>query len=350
MLMIFSARITLTRLADLCGRLATALEAGIDMRAVWARESERAAGAARRRYAIVAEGVARGESLYDALAPTGSYFPELFRELAQVGEKTGHRAEVFGQLADHYRQQLSLRRTFLLAIAWPLIQLGLAIVIIGFLIWVMGIIRDMTGNKELDPLGFGLVGNKGLMIYLGFLAAVGMVLFVAIETLRRGWVWSRPIQRGVMRVPVLGQALLTMALARLAWTMHLTMKTGMDVRQAINLSVRSTRNARYLDQIDRIDASLAEGNSLYEAFFHAASFPADFLDALAVGEQSGKLDESMATLAGQYRDRARAAMVTLTMLAGVAVWILIALILVALIFRLFFVGWYGPYKKLLDSM
>ena len=54
-----------------------------------------------------------------------------------------------------------------------------------------------------------------------------------------------------------------------------------------------------------------------------------------MGEQSGKISESMGVLARQYQDRARTALATLTMLAGWAVWAVIAAILIALIIRVF---------------
>jgi type IV pilus assembly protein PilC len=347
--MIFSPRISLGSLANLCQRLGTALEAGIDVRTVWAREAERATGAARRRCRTIADAVARGESLADATAQTGDFFPPIFRELTHVGEQTGHQAEVFRQLADHYHRQINLRRAFLAAIAWPVIQLALAILIIGGLIWVMGIIREVTGNKELDPLGFGLVGSRGLALYIGFLASVGFVLFVLVRAVRRGLFWAKPVQRLVMAVPKLGDALRTMALSRLAWTMYLTMNAGMEVRRALRISLRSTQNALFLDQLDRIDGSIAEGNSIHESFQQCGVFPAEFLDALAVGEESGKLVESMALLARQYRERAQAAMATLTTLAGVGVWIAIAAGIVGPIFPrpMFYIG---TINDLLKSM
>ena len=49
--------------------------------------------------------------------------------------------------------------------------------------------------------------------------------------------WVRPLQRAVMGVPVLGPALQTLALARIAWSMHLTMNAGMEVRKALRLSL-----------------------------------------------------------------------------------------------------------------
>ena len=60
--------------------------------------------------------------------------------------------------------------------------------------------------------------------------------------------------------------------------MHLTLNTGMPVRRAIALSLRSTQNAFYIRQIPAIDAEIAAGHSLYEAFYRTGAYPASFLD------------------------------------------------------------------------
>jgi len=256
--------------------------------------------------------------------------------MVEVGEQSGRLDAVLTQLAEHYQDQVNLRRNFLAAIAWPVTQLVLSLLVVGLLIWIMGVLRDVTDSKDLDILGFGLVGNRGLAIYVGFLAGAGLVLMLGARAIGRGIVWTRPIQRLALQLPGIGKPLRTIALSRLAWSMHLTMHAGMDVRRALRLSLRSTRNARYTDQIPAIDAEIAAGNSIHEAFCRAGGYPVEFLDTLAVGEQSGKIVESMALLSRQYREQARAALATLTVIAGWAVWLVIAAIIIGLIFRLFF--------------
>jgi type IV pilus assembly protein PilC len=156
----------------------------------------------------------------------------------------------------------------------------------------------------------------------------------------RGLLWTRPLQRFILRIPTIGPALQTVALARLAWVMSQTMNTTMDVQRSLKLSLQSTRNARYIDRIAQIDAQIAAGNSIYEAFCEAGVFPADFLASIHVGEQSGNLVESMAHVSNLYQDQARAALNTLATVGGFAVWVVVAGIIICLIFRLamFYLG------------
>jgi type IV pilus assembly protein PilC len=275
--------------------------------------------------------------LSDALAGTGEFFPRLFREMVAVGEESGHLPEVFRQLSEHYKHQLQLRRIFLRAITWPVVQLGMALAIIGFLIWIMGVIS--AANKAVDVLGFGLVGTSGLIRYLAVLAVVATAFVFIFAAVRKGLLSSPPVQRVVMRIPQLGRALETLALARLAWSMHLTMAAGMELRRALALSLASTQNVRYTSHTDGVLAAIRSGREIHEAFRATGVFPPQFLDAIEVGEQSGRLVESLARLSDGYQEEARSAMQTFTTLAGFAVWAAVALLIIAVIFRLF--GFYA---------
>ena len=332
---LFAPRVGLKPIGDLCRRQSTSLQAGIDARSAWTREAEHSRGVLRRHLSTVSDAVHRGESVSAALAATGDYFPPLLHELVGVGEQSGNLDRIFGQLADHYENQLTMRRNFLVSIAWPLIELGLAALFIGLVIWFTGTLRQITNNPTLDILGLGLAGNSGLAIYAAIWAAVAAIAWLVVRAINRGLVWTGPIQRLVMRLPKIGKPMQTLALSRLAWAMHLTMNTSIPLRRAMALSLQSTRNACYTDQIPVIDAEIAAGHTIHEAFCRAGGYPADFLDNLATGEESGKVVESMGRLARQYMEQARAAIDVLTVIAGVAVYVLVGAVIILMIFRVF---------------
>jgi type II secretory pathway component PulF len=334
--MLFSPRISTRELAGLCHRLATAMEAGIDARTIWSKEVQRAKGYTRSQLAVISRAIDQGESIRDALRETGEFFPVLFREMVAVGEQTGRLDAIFYQLARDCQERLTLRRKFMAVITWPVIELGAAVVLIGFLIWIMGVINSNNQGIKIDPLGFGLLGNSGLAIYATFVIAVVVVLWMLIQAIGRGLAWTRPIQRAVMNVPMLGKAVQTLALARLAWSLNVTLQSGMEIRRALKLSLSSTNNAMFTDKIGCIDREIERGSSIHEAFVEAGCFPVEFLDAMAVGEQSGKLDDSMAVLSRQYQEQAQFALKTLNTVAAFLVWMIIASIIIILIFRLAF--------------
>lgn len=341
----FSPQIGTNQLAGLCRRMGTALEAGIDARTAWGREADRATGYLKSHLLDISDAVNRGRSLSDSLAATGEYFPSIFREMVGVGEKTGHLDDVFLQLAEHYQSQVTMRRSFLVVIAWPMLELVLSIGVIGLAIWL-----PSAMGLKIDLLGFGLTGSRGLGIYVFFLAVVAVSIWLAVRAGRRGVIWIQPVQRLALKLPGVGKPLQTLALSRLAWTLHLTMNTSMDVRQSLALSLRSTQNARYIDKIPTIDAAIMRGNTIYESFRMAGGFSNDFLDTLAVGEQSGRIVESMGVLAKQYQARARMAMTALAVAAGIAVTALIAALIIFMIIRIYCTAYLGPINEALKDM
>jgi len=329
------SRISTRQLEGLCRRLSMSLTAGIDARSALAREAERAAGlGARQRLRALAEAVEQGESFHEALTRTDNYFPEMFHAIVRVGEESGHLGESLGQLADHYEGHLRLRRRFLSAITWPVTELVLAVLVIGALIWFLGVIGQSTGHR-VDVLGFGLVGNAGLAVYLTVVGAIVILLFAAIHAVQRGKAWVKPVQRFALRLPGIGKPLETLALARVAWALNITLNAGMHVRKALKLRLQSARNAHFADQIKPIDDAVGAGESLYGAFLATGAFPADFLDSLRVAEESGRLVESMGRLSKQYQEQAEFALQVLTSIAAYAVWAVIAAIIILFIFQIF---------------
>jgi type II secretory pathway component PulF len=332
---LFSPRIGLKPLARLCRQLSTSLAAGIDVRKVWQRETERAFGARKAKFQQISMSVAAGESMAAALAKTGDFFPDIFRELSEVGEQSGRLAEVYRQMAEHYDHQLELRRQFLKAISWPMIQLTAAIFIVGIFIYVMGIIATMNPGPPVDLLGLGLMGGRGVVIYLAYVGAAAAVLFLSIQAIRRGGPWSGPLQLVLWRVPVLGKALKTLALSRFSWSFYMTSEAGMDLRKAIPLSLRSTRSIELMRQSDGIVTAIQHGREVHEALREARVFPLEYLDAIEVGEHSGQLVETLALLTREQEDSARSAFGVLTTVAGFAVWCTVAALITAIIFRVF---------------
>jgi hypothetical protein len=155
------ARIGTRALSQFCQRVGTALHAGIDVRRVWDNESKRGSAPQRGVMEGIRQQVARGDSLASAFARTNGYFPPLVCEMVEVGERTGRLEEVFLRLGEHYDHLLNLRRAFLIGIAWPLIELTLAVIAIGFFILLYGWLglRDING----EPMTiFGLYGTQGL--------------------------------------------------------------------------------------------------------------------------------------------------------------------------------------------
>lgn len=338
--MFLQPQLSTKALVELCHRLAIETESGIDIRRTWQREAETARGRVQPAFASIRDAVGRGESLAVAMARTGKLFPPLFLEMAHVGEQTGSLGRVMHRLEAHYRRQLQANRLFLGTIAWPMIELVAAIFVIGLLIWILGAIAGRNGSKPIDILGFGLLGTRGLVIYTNFIVAVGLCIAGLVVAVKRGLLSIHPLQRVLHRLPVVGRALERIALARLTWALHLMLNVAIDLRRVVPLALRATGSGHYARHTDQITSDVARGEPLHVAFALSGAFPADFLDALAVAEESGQSVESLERLSARYDEEAESSVRTLAVAFGLLIGLLVMAIIIFMIFRLagFYLG------------
>ena len=154
----------------------------------------------------------------------------------------------------------------------------------------------------------------------------------------------------LLKLPFLGQALRTLALSRMAWTLSLTTNTEMDVRRALELGQESTQHVYYTRHIHDVDETLLRGEEIHVALRSTGAYPDEFTDVVEIGESSGRLAESMNTLSRQFQERVRAALAVITLLAGFAVWGMIAILIVVMIIRIFMTAYLAPLKELLDEI
>lgn len=329
-------------LAQLCRRLGTALGAGVDIRRALLRESETGKPRHRHNMAQVRAAVDRGDSVTDAFASSTGYFPTFFLEMLGVGEQTGKVEYILPKLADYYDHLVQLRRVFLLGIAWPAIQFVMAIGIIGLLILALGWVESMTGEAT-DILGFGLVGVRGLIRYLMGLGFVFGCIVLFVRFLTHGPI-AHKLMELALRLPGVGPNLQLMSLSRIAWALGLATDSGADARKSMRLALSSTANDYYRRHVNDVDLRIRRGEEMHEALRATGAFPAEFVDALEVGEQSGLVSETMLKLAESLQDRAKATMTGVTLFATILVWIIVGGILIMLIFRIF-----GAYLGILQE-
>jgi type IV pilus assembly protein PilC len=267
--------------------------------------------------------------------------------MIEVGERTGRLEKVFLRLNEHYDHLLRLQRGFLIAIAWPLFELSIALIVIGILIGVLGAIGAEWNGKPLSV--FGLHGFRGLLIYVSILALTGAALGLLITAVRRGWFDLGPLYYLLAYVPGIGIALRTMALSRLTWSLAIATDSDLDAQRAVELAVRSTQNSYYTSRLDMMRREIRRGQPLVQAFQAAGVYPVEFLNALETGEMSGRISETMEVLAKQYHDRARMYYRGLAVAAGAAVLLLVFGIMIFFIFQLMQL-YLRPIQDQLNSM
>lgn len=326
------ARIATQQLARLCHNLATGLHAGVDLRRVWEHECQRGGSGSRAYFDLVRDQIAQGEAFATSLRQAQGFFPPLFCEMVEVGERTGRLERVFQRLAEHYDQILVLRRNFLTGIAWPLIELSLGILVVGFLIWILGAIGGEYDGRPITV--FGLHGTSGMIIWFSGVAVVIAAIAVPIVGFQRGWLDPGPLFRVLLAVPGLGKGLRVISLSRLTWALSMATDTDLPHDKSVELAVRSTQNSYYTDMIQQMKLKIRRGGELHDAFRSTGQYPDEFLDAIQTGELSGRVSETLATLSKEYDERAKLWYRGLSMACGFAVFLLVAALMIFMIFQI----------------
>ncbi len=322
-------RIGLQPLSRFCHNVGMGLTAGVDVRRVFETEANRGSMLHRSKVMEVRDHVARGSSVAAAFHASNGYFPPLLCEMLEVGERTGRIEQIFLRLAEYYEQLVKLRRTFLLGIAWPMLELVGAILVIGLFILIIGMVSD-----EPPMTFFGLYGVRGAIIYFSVIGVIVGSIGVTILGAVKGWISLEPLFRLLMYVPFLGAGLKTVALSRLTWSLALATNSDLSAQRAVELAVRTTHSTYYTRFIDGMKNVLSRGRTMHEAFATTGIYPEDFMASLETGEISGSISETMLILSREYEDRAKTFFRVLTAVAGVLIFLGVAGIIVFMIFQM----------------
>ena len=321
--MLFSRQLSAAECAALFRRVAVALEAGLDLRRTWTREADAAHGRSAVALAAVRDGVAAGQTLAEAMSAAGAAFSPLALELVKVGEETGRLPEMFRQLADHYEHAARWRRDLARSSMLPALQFAAVLVVFAAVIFVGGII----GPRPVDVLGWGLVGAWGLVQYVVILAVLvggGIALWKWLQ----GRVRSGAAESVLARLPIVGPLLEQLALARLTKLLQLTTASGLSMQRVIELALGGSGSKRLAAAAGDVWQRIRAGDNLHAALATTGLLPVEYLAAVEVGEESGRLPQTMAALARQYQEQARGRLQILARLAGWAIWLPMALLVI----------------------
>jgi type II secretory pathway component PulF len=328
-----STRIEHQMLSTLCERVGVAFEVGLDPYRVFDREAGGSSSLYGRKMRSVAEHVREGSSLSDAVKAQGNYFPPHFGDMLAGGEKSGRLDRVLERLAEYYQQLADFRATFFSSILWPIVQLVLAIIVVGLLIYLPAVLLPGESVESQDLIGIGLVGERGLMIYCiiigAFAAVIGMIYLLA----QNGKFAF--IGEWIARLPIIGRNLMVFAEARFIQTLALTIEAGVDAASAVDLSFRSAGTTQFANKAEIAKESILRGVEMHTVLADTKLFQDETIEVVELGEASGRLAESLDKHFHHLKRQVKNSMAKVTYFASALIWFLIAAMLLMIIFRVF---------------
>ena len=255
----------------------------------------------------VRRAVQGGASLADALAQHPRYFDPLFIAMVSAGELSGALDVVFARLSEHVEESAELRSQVRSALLYPALMSVVAtigvIVLLGFVIpRFAGVLADVGGTLPLSTrllLGASALLTKAwwLWLLLGVAAAYAIPNVLARPATRRRWHAAR------LAWPWIGDIELKYSTARFARTLGLLLKSGVPALPALKIARASVTNLVVQESVDRAAAALAEGSALAPSL--GGTLPPLALQMIAVGEESGRLEELCLRVADTYDGEVR---------------------------------------------
>lgn len=333
----FSRRIGWKSLASTCRSLATMLHSGVAIKNAFKVVANKS-GDPTCRHALkeVNDAIACGDDVSSAMRAQGEAFPELMIDMVGVAEQTGALPEILESLANHYENNLRLRRNFLSSIAFPVFQLVMAILVVAGMITILGWIASSRGGEAFDPLGFGLSGTQGAITWLVMTFGTIIGLLVGVQILYRSVAGRKTLDSFLMKIPVVGHCTQSFAIARFSWAFALTQQAGMDILKSLDSSFRATTNGAFIAAIPKVTGMVKAGEPLHDAMRETRLFPEEYMHMVEVSEQSGTVPEMLDRLGPQFEEQARRSLSALVSVFGWLIWLTIATFIVILIFRVFF--------------
>jgi len=312
--------------------LKTGTQAGLGLAQLWKKLGNTGPRGLRLDNQTIAAVLDRGEGLSQAmdLVP---HWPPMVRVLLRLGDESSHLPEICAELVRHFETIQTNQRLFWSKAFWPLLQLIMAVGIIGLLILILGYL-PASRHGGYDPLGLGLKGPTGLAIYLGGVALVGLGLAGLFWGIRL-MVGSGGIDRWLDRIPLLGPTRNAFAMGRFCMALGLLGKTGLAWDKALRFALDATQNSDWMKRGSIAIQRIKKGRSVTTALAETGLFQDEILGQIGVGEESGSLPESLDRMADVAFEEGRHRLSILAVMAAQLAWFCTAGIIIFFIVRLF---------------
>jgi len=253
----------------------------------------------------IREDLEGGRELSVALARHPKVFNRFYVSMVRVGETTGMLEDVFLRLFDHLDFERFMREQVKSALRYPMFvvaAMGIAIVIINLFV-IPAFAKVFKGfGAELPLMTRILIGFSDFMVAWWPAMLAALVLGIAVF---RAWV-ATPQGRYdwealALRIPVAGKIVRKAGLARFARSFALGMKSGVPVMVALSNSAQTVDNSYLARHIERMREGVERGESVLRAGIGAGIFTPVVLQMIAVGEESGALDDMMDEIGQLYQ-------------------------------------------------
>jgi len=264
----------------------------------------------------VTKDVEGGSTLADALGKHPRVFDALFVNLVAAGEVGGILDTILQRLAAYIEKAEKLKSQIKGAMTYPAVVIGIAlIVIVVIMIFVIPVFEDMFAG-----FGKALPGPTQLVIAMSdftkgnwYFMFGGSIAFVWIfKRYGRTSSGRRNIDSVLLKLPVLGELIRKVAVARFTRTLGTMISSGVPILDALEITARTAGNVIVEEVVRDARGSIAEGQTVAEPLSESGLFPGMVTQMISVGESTGALDAMLEKIADFYDDEVDTAVSAMT--------------------------------------
>ena len=315
-------KITPADIAIFMRQLATMLGAGIPLVQAFEILGAGHENAAMQKLILSIKGdVEGGTSLAEALAKQPLYFDDLVLNLVEAGEQAGALESLLDKIATYKEKTEALKKKIKKALTYPAAVLVVAFVVTTILlIFVIPAFEDLFKGFGADLPSFTrmvidlsiFVRQQGVIL-AGFIA-VGVSAFFYFK--KRSRQMRHFLDRMMLRFPIIGPILQKAAIARYARTLSTMFAAGVPLVEALESVAGATGNIVYELGVLKMRDEVSTGQRLQQAMENTGLFPNMVVQMIAVGEESGSLDDMSAKVADFFEEDVDNAVDNLSSLVG----------------------------------
>jgi len=245
-----------------------------------------------------------GQELSLALAQHPKVFDTFYVSMVRVGEMTGRLDEVFKRLFEHMEFEIFMRQQVKSALRYPsfvIIAMVAAIAVINLMVVPAFATVFSSFGADLPWATKLLIGSSRLTLEYGWALALGAVAgffalrrWIATPAGRLAW------DRLGLRLPLAGKIVQKATLARFARSFALALRSGVPVERALAVVAQTADNQFIASRIEQLREQVERGDTILRSAAAAGIFTPVVLQMIAVGEETGAVDELMDEVAGLY--------------------------------------------------
>lgn len=311
------SRLTTSDIAWVVEQLAVTQDAGLPLyRSLNLLASMARSDGLRKRLLHMQSQLGEGMSISQVFAEQEKDWGPLIVALVAAGEASGSLTKAFARAGDLVQARLRLRRNLRVAMTYPIVVLAVtAVLVLTLLVVVVPRFEEIyaTLGGELPAVTQLVVSLSGRLpfVFLGLVLCV-VAIIVVIRRSRSDIDLRRRIDRGLLRIPVLGKLLEKGAQSRIASTLGILLSSGVPLLEVLTFAANTAGSVPKSEALLAVRQLVADGSTFSAALESTGEFPELMVQLVAVGEESGSLPDMMDKYAARMTDEVEAATESIT--------------------------------------